>query len=171
MADVGSSSNMNGHASDAYEAPATPTTKKRGRKPRPEEPKKKSRLQANDKDIVNPDPETETDEQRDEVKRNIGQANLSYDHGVFVIRPMPNANSRQTWPWYCLNFQSIQEYQDWLGPRGEFFCAICRHPTLGAAVSTILTQPTIFGPQSKATNPSSNNYDRLPNTSTWNVEA
>ena len=58
MADVDTSSNVIGHTSDAYDAPATPSTKKRGRKPRPEKPEKKSRLQANDKDIVNPDPET-----------------------------------------------------------------------------------------------------------------
>lgn len=166
MADVDSSNNVIGHTSDAYDAPATPSTKKRGRKPRPEKPEKKSRLQANDKDIVNPDPETETDEQRDKVRRNIGQANLSYDHGVFIIRPMSIADSRQTWPWYCLNFQSMQEYQDWLEPRVDYFCAICRHRTLGAAVSNIVPQPTIFGPHSKATNPSSNNYDCVPNAST-----
>ncbi|GAB7336065.1 hypothetical protein MBLNU13_g08875t3 [Cladosporium sp. NU13] len=44
MADVDSSSNMNRYTSDTYEAPATTTTKKRGRKPQPDQPEKKSRL-------------------------------------------------------------------------------------------------------------------------------
>jgi len=163
MADVDLSGNMNGNTSDAYETTAITITKKRGRKPNLDEPQKKPRLQANDKDIVNPDPQTETDEQRNEVKRNIGQANLSYDHGVYVIRPRPNAESKQIWPWYCLNFRSMQDYQDWLEPRGPFFTAICRHPTLGAAVSTLSAQSMIFGLQSKPPNESLNNCDRSAN--------
>lgn len=44
MADVDNSGNMNGNTSDAYEAPANMTTKKRGRKPNPDGSEKKSRL-------------------------------------------------------------------------------------------------------------------------------
>jgi len=78
-----------------------------GEPPEPKVP----RLNVNGKDIVQIYPAQETEDDRRQVKRNL-KLNPASSYGVFVARPVPNTNSRQTWLMYSLGFEDAFAYME-----------------------------------------------------------